>query len=60
MGVKDGTRTKDVNEALDKYDMLYLKNLNNRATKEDKKEIKKLEKFIRERTPSGGNISSTE
>ena len=51
MGLTDGSRADDVNEALDRYDTLFLKHLKNKGTAEEKRELKRLERFIQERTP---------
>ena len=51
MGLADGSRADDVNEALDRYDALFLKHLKKKETPEEKRELKRLERFIQERTP---------
>ena len=51
MGLKDGSRADGINKALDKYDALFSKMLDEKASNEEKKEMAELEKFIEERTP---------
>ena len=51
MGLKNGSRAEEISNAIDRYDDLFSKILNEEGSKEEKEEMGQLEEFIAKRTP---------